>query len=371
MPFLPLYFEQLGVHDPASVAVWSGFSLGITPAVTAAMAPVWARLAVRFGRKVMVARSLGSFVIIMSLMGLVSAPWQVFVLRAIQGFFAGYGPIAMTMAAESAPSDQIANAIGWVQTAQRLGPAVGPVIGGTLAQTIGIPHTFFVSAGVYLLAFLFVLVGYREVRTTHVTPHEAEALRLTFRTLAGMPHFVLLTGTVFGLQMVDRSLGPILPLYLRELGFASDRVPLMAGILFTTMAGAAAVGNQTSAWLLRTWKAALVVPVMAAAAAAASVVFGVAAPWLALVTTSVVFGFALGAATTCTYAAATHALPASWRGVAFGYLTSAYLIGLAVSPVVAGFVGAASMRSVFLADAAGLAVLAWIVRRGMGRDAAR
>jgi len=125
MPFLPLYFEQLGVRDAASVAVWSGFSLGVTPAITAAMAPVWARMAVRFGRKLMVARSLGSFVIIMSLMGLVTAPWQVFALRAIQGLFAGYGPIAMTMAAESAPPDQIANAIGWVQTAQRLGPALG------------------------------------------------------------------------------------------------------------------------------------------------------------------------------------------------------------------------------------------------------
>ena len=90
-----------------------------------------------------------------------------FALRAIQGFFAGYGPIAMTMAAESAPPDQIATAIGWVQTAQRLGPALGPVIGGTLAQTIGIPHTFFVSAGVYLLAFLLVIVGYRESRAPH------------------------------------------------------------------------------------------------------------------------------------------------------------------------------------------------------------
>jgi MFS family permease len=335
------------------------------------MAPVWARLALRFGRKVMVARSLGSFVVIMSLMGLVTAPWQVFALRAIQGFFAGYGPIAMTMAAESAPPDQIANAIGWVQTAQRLGPALGPVIGGTLAQTIGIPHTFFVSAAVYLLAFLFVIVGYREVRTARVAPHEADAQRVTFRTLAGMPHFLLLMGTVFGLQMVDRSLGPILPLYLRELGFAEHRVPLLSGILFTTTAGAAAIGNQTSAWLLRTWPAALVVPLMAALAAAAAVVFGAAAPWLVLISTAVVFGYALGAATTSTYASATQALPASWRGIAFGYLTSAYLVGLAVSPVVAGFVGAASMRAVFLADAVGLAALAWIVRRGMSRDAAR
>jgi DHA1 family multidrug resistance protein-like MFS transporter len=182
-----------------------------------------------------------------------------------------------------------------------------------------------------------------------------------------VPHFVLLTMTVFGLQLVDRSLGPILPMYLQEIGFGAGRVPLLSGILFTVTAGAAAVGNQTSGWLLSNWRAGSVVPVMAAIAAAATLVFVAAAPWTVLLAAALVFGYALGAATTCTYTAATHALPVPWRGIAFGYLTSAYLIGLAVSPVVAGFLGAASMRSVFVADAIGLAVLAWIVRRGMSR----
>ena len=371
MPFLPLYFEQLGVHDPSQVAVWSGICLGVTPAVTAAMAPVWARLALRYGRKLMVVRSLSSFVVIMTLLGLVTAPWQVLVLRAIQGFFAGYGPIAMTMAAESAPQDQMATAIGWVQTAQRLGPALGPVLGGTLAGTIGIPHTFFVSAGVYLLGLLFVLVGYRESRAArHLNPDEV-ATRVTFRVLRDVPHFVLLTMTVFGLQVVDRSLGPILPLYLHEIGFEAVRVPFLSGILFTVVAGAAAVGNQTSGWLLGKRPAGVIVPLMASIAAVPALVFGAAAPLWVLLSVAVVFGYALGAATTCTYTAATHSLPISWRGIAFGYLTSAYLIGLAVSPVVAGFIGAASMRAVFVADAIGLAVLSWLVRRGMNRgDAA-
>jgi DHA1 family multidrug resistance protein-like MFS transporter len=315
----------------------------------------------------MVARSLGSFVVIMALMGLVTAPWQVFVLRAIQGFFAGYGPIALTMAAESAPPDQIATAIGWVQTAQRLGPALGPVIGGTLAQAIGIPRTFFVSAGVYFLAFLLVLVGYREPRTRRKIDGADDTSRVTFAVLAKVPHFVLLTMTVFGLQLVDRSLGPILPLYLRELGFDALRVPVLSGILFTTVAASAAVGNQMSGRLLDWRPAGFIVPAMAAVGAATALVFGLSAPWTILMLNAIVFGYALGVATTCTYTAATHALPASWRGVAFGYLTSAYLIGLAVSPVVAGFIGAASMRAVFLADAAGLAVVAFIVRRGMTR----
>ena len=31
MPFLPLYFGELGVKDTSAVAVWSGVSLGVTP----------------------------------------------------------------------------------------------------------------------------------------------------------------------------------------------------------------------------------------------------------------------------------------------------------------------------------------------------
>jgi MFS family permease len=370
MPFLPLYFEQLGVADASRVVVWSGLSLGVTPAVTAVMAPIWARMADRFGRKLMVARSLGSFVVIMSLMAFVTAPWQVFALRTVQGLFAGYGPIALTMAAESAPPDQIATAIGWVQTAQRLGPALGPVIGGSLAQALGIRNSFFVSAGVYFLAFLLVIVGYRETRARGARRGESAVVRVTFSELARLPHFLLLLVTVFGLQLVDRSLGPILPLYLREIGFGAASVPLLAGILFTTTAASAAAGNQASRWLLRIWPVSIVVPAMAGLAAGGAVVFGLSAPWAVLVAAAAVFGFAIGVAITCTYTAATQTLPATWRSVAFGYLTSAYLVGLAVSPVAAGFVGAASMRAVFVADAAGLAVLAWAVKRGMA-DAPR
>jgi DHA1 family multidrug resistance protein-like MFS transporter len=271
------------------------------------------------------------------------------------------------MAAESAPPDQIATAIGFVQTAQRLGPALGPVIGGSLAQAVGIRYTFVASSAVYLLGFLLVIVGYRESGERRVLHRDPAQGRITFATLAAVPYFVLLTFTVFGLQIVDRSLGPILPLYLGEVGVEASRVPLLAGILFTIVAAAAAVGNQVSPPLLKRRPAAQIVPLMAGVGACAALVFGLSAPWQALLGVGAVFGFALGVATTCTYTAATHSLPIAQRGVAFGYLTSAYLIGLAVSPVLAGLVGAQSMRAVFLGDAAALAGLAWAVHRGMTR----
>ena len=123
MPFLPLYFAQLGMRDAADIALWSGLSLGVTPGMTALLAPLWGRVADRYGTKFLVLRSLVCFVITMVLMGLVTRPWHIFGLRVLQGFFAGYGALAVSMAAQAAPRERMASAIGTVQTAQRLGPA--------------------------------------------------------------------------------------------------------------------------------------------------------------------------------------------------------------------------------------------------------
>ena len=363
MPFLPLYFEQLGVHDTGATAMWSGVTLGVTPAITAVMAPVWARVAERGGRKPIVTRSLFSFVVIMAATAFVTAPWQVFALRALQGLFAGYGPIAMTMAAESAPVEKTATAIGWVQTAQRLGPALGPVIGGTLAQGLGLRATFLVAAAVYLAGTILVVVGYREpVRRPSPGP-DAAAGEFTFARFRMVPNFVLFMAVIFSLQMVDRSFGPVLPLFLREVGMAPDRAPFVSGLVFTVSAAAAAVGNQTSGWWLRRLPFARLVPGTAALAAMAAAIFGVGPALGVLIIAAVFFGLGIGIATTSTYAAASLAVPAHARGLAFGYLTTAYLLALALSPVVAGFIGAIDVRGVFIVDAVGLAGLAWFVRR--------
>ena len=53
MPFLPLFIGQLGVTDVGRVAMWTGLSLGVTPGLTALLAPAWGRLGDRYGRKIM------------------------------------------------------------------------------------------------------------------------------------------------------------------------------------------------------------------------------------------------------------------------------------------------------------------------------
>lgn len=365
MPFLPLYLQQLGEHDVAAISVWSGLCLGVTPLVTAMMTPAWARLAERTGKKLMVARSLLSFVVIMTAMAWVTHPWQVFALRLIQGFFAGYGPLAMMLAAESAPREEMATAIGWVQTAQRLGPALGPVLGGLMAYYLGIRGAFYVSALFYLGAFLLVLIGYKETPLATAAPAEARRAPRTWGELRAVPTFVTAVVVIFLLQLVDRSFGPVLPLYLGEVGIVTSRIPFLTGLIFTFVAAAAAVGNQATGRLVATSPVGSVVTACAAVAAAGALVFAFGSSVSVMLIASPIFGAAMGIATTAVYTDIGHRVEAGGRAAAFGYLQTAYLLGLAVSPVIAGFIGAWSMRAVFVADAAGLASVAWLVRGKM------
>jgi MFS family permease len=364
MPFLPLYIAQLGERDFGSIAAWTGISLGITPAITALLAPVWGRLADRVGRKFLVARSLFSFIVIMAAMAYVAHPWQLLALRIVQGLFAGYGALCLAMAADSAPSDRIARSIGMVQTAQRLGPALGPVLGGVVAGLVGLRNAFLVTACFYAVALAQLLVLYREPRlATHGTA--ARQARVTFRNVLAFENFVVLMAVIFGFQFVDRSLGPVLPLYVAALGVSPGRVALLSGLVFSILACGAAFGHHLGARMLRRRTARAMIGRAALIAAAAVALFAIVpGPWT-LALAAAVFGVAVGSAMTSAYAAAAATMPAELRGTGFGLLTSASLVGIAVSPMISGFVAATDMRIVFLADAVILCIVALSVRHVM------
>jgi MFS transporter, DHA1 family, multidrug resistance protein len=367
MPFLPLYLQELGVTDVSEVAMWSGLSLGVTPAVTALLAPFWGRVSDRFGRKLMVERSLVSFIVLMGGMAFVSKAWHVFALRAAQGLFAGYGGIALTMAAESAPPERTAYAIGTVQTAQRLGPALGPVIGGLVAQMVGLRNAFLMTSGFYVVALAIVFFLYKE---PHGRPSRAGAgtAPIRFKSVLAFENFVLLMAVIFGLQLVDRSYGPILPLYVEQLGTPPQNVPLMAGIIFSVAAGSGAVGNQLAGRLLRRRPARTVMALAALVGACGAALFAATPTTAAMFLATPVLGLALGVASTTAYTAASAVIPANVRGAGFGMLTTSALVGLALSPIISGFLAATSIRAVFVLDVAIMLAIAAAVLRHMSRE---
>ena len=365
MPFLPLFIGQLGVSDTGAIAVWTGISLGVTPGLTAVLAPAWGKLGDRFGRKIMVERSLVSFVVLMAAMAFVTRPWHVVALRIVQGLFAGYGSLSVAMAAESAPRDRMPAAIGLVQTAQRLGPGVGPVIGGLLAGVFGLRPAFIVTALFYAAALVIIFLRYDD-RATHAyaeTP-DVPGRHVTFQDVLSFQNFILMMAVIFGLQFVDRSFGPILPLYIEQIGVAHDRIAIVSGVLFSIMAATGALGHHLCGKLLTRYSTRAVITSAAIVGAVASLLFVSTQVWLIAIA-SACFGVGIGAAMTASFSAAGRVIPHGAHGTSFGVLTSASLTGMAISPFFAGFVGGSSIRVVFLVNVAIMLVCALAVRRSM------
>ncbi len=363
MPFLPLYIRELGVTDVGDIAIWTGVTLSASPAIAALAGPLWGRVGDRFGNKLLVQRSLVSFILVMTAMAYVTRPWHLFALRATQGFFAGYGPLTLSMAALSAPREKMATAIGTVQTAQRMGPALGPVIGGLLAPAVGLRNAFLVAAGFYGVALVMITALYREPPRA---PRPVDGrTRTPFASILAFENFLLVMLVLFGLQLVDRSFGPVLPLHLGQLGYSPSEVPVVAGILFSVLAFAAALGNQLSGRLLKHHSPRMVIAWAALMAASALAVFAVTTTMWSLAASMAVVGLGIGTSITTAFAAGGVVIPQDVHATAFGFLTSASLIGVAVSPVLSGLLGAQSIRAVFAAGAVVLVILAVVVRRVM------
>ena len=117
--------------------------------------------------------------------------------------------------------------------------------------------------------------------------------------------------------------------------------------------------------MLKWASARTVISTSAAIGSLGALAYGVAGGTGLLLAGTPVFGLAIGVSTTAAYTAAGAVIPSSARGAGFGLLTTASLVGLALSPIVNGFLAATSIRAVFLLDAAALVALAGGVTRLM------
>jgi MFS family permease len=261
----------------------------------------------------------------------------------------------------------MARAIGTVQTAQRIGPAVGPVIGGILAAAVGLRDAFLVSAAVYAGALL--MVGFMYTEPPRAPRKPGDAGRVSFGTVLAFENFLLLMAVIFVLQVVDRSFGPVLLLHVTELGYGPGDGAVLVGVLFSVLAVCAAAGNQVAAALLRrTTTRAVIVGSLLVAAGTLGMFAVVRSAWLMTVIIAI-FGAAIGTALTTTFTAAGSVVPREAHGVGFGFLSSASLIGSAVSPVLSGLIASRSIRVVFLSGAAILTLIVVMVRRLMAERA--
>ncbi|HHP7836707.1 TPA: multidrug efflux MFS transporter [Serratia marcescens] len=230
LPFLPLYVEQLGVSDHQSLSLWSGLVFSGTFLVSAVVSPLWGSLADRKGRKLMLLRASLGMAIVIALQGLATNVWQLFALRALMGLTSGYIPNAMALVASQAPRDKSGWALGTLSTGQISGVIAGPLLGGLMADHLGLRVVFFVTAGLMFVSFLVTLFLIKERR---ITVKKADQLsgKAVFRSLPYPTLIVTLFVCTLMIQLANSSISPILTLFIRELSGDVSNIAFVSGMI--------------------------------------------------------------------------------------------------------------------------------------------
>lgn len=231
LPFLPLYVEQLGVTSHEALSMWSGLTFSVTFLVSAIVSPMWGSLADRKGRKLMLLRaSLGMAVAIL-LQAFATNVWQLFILRAVMGLTSGYIPNAMALVASQVPRQRSGWALSTLSTAQISGVIVGPLLGGYMADTLGLRMVFYVTAGLLMVSFLVTLFLIKEGARPNISKADRLSGKAVFASLPYPKLMISLFVTTMVIQLCNGSIGPILALFIKHLSPESNNIAFISGFI--------------------------------------------------------------------------------------------------------------------------------------------
>jgi DHA1 family multidrug resistance protein-like MFS transporter len=357
LPFLPLYVQQLGAVSRSAIVQWSGVAFGATFLGTALTAPIWGRLADRYGRKPMLVRAAIGMAIMMSLIGVAHTIGQLVVLRLVAGLIGGYASASTVMVGTQAPPERAGWALGLLSTGALAGNLTGPLIGGILPGWIGIRGTFFAGGGAIGAAALLTVLLVREDFRPGIDArgHKASRMQAVARTNRTAVITLLLTAMM--VLLANMSIEPIITVYIAQLGVTHAHLTQTAGLVMAcsafgsilTAAKLGALADRIGGWRVITGCLVLTGLMMIPQAFVTS--------WWALAGLRFVMGMTLAGLLPAIAKLMRHAVAQAHVGKMLGYLQSAQFTGQVAGPVLGGIVAVhAGLRAVFLVT--GLLLLA-------------
>lgn len=364
LPFLPLYVEELGVSDPAAIAQWSGIAYGATFFAAALVAPLWGRLADRYGRKAMLVRASLGMAVAMSLIGMATSVWELVGLRLFAGLAGGYASGSTILVATQTPKHRSGWALGMLATGIMAGNLVGPLIGGGLPPIIGIRNTFWLAGGVIFVTFLATVFLIKEDRRSDHAKKAGSSGG--WAAIPDKRPIIAMLATGLLLMLANMSIEPIITIYVAQLVDDRSSITMVSGIVMS----AAALGSILSAARLgrladRVGHWNVIIGALAAAALLLIPQAFVTDGWQ-LILLRFLMGLALGGLLPCVASVIRHNVPDHAAGSILGYSTSAQYAGQVVGPLLGGFVGGhVGMQAVFLGTSVLMAlgaVYAWASR---------
>ncbi|TVX97897.1 MFS transporter [Paenibacillus cremeus] len=232
IPFLPIFLHDQ-LHVESHLETWSGLIFGITFLASALIAPYWGSLADKYGRRPMLIRSGFFLALLYFITYFVHNPYELLVIRILQGVLAGYVPSAVALVATNTPEKNVGYALGIMSTATATGSIIGPLIGGVVSHWLGSREAFLVSAGLVSFSFLIALFWAKETNFNRTSSRSSVKSDLkeamSNRRLLSALLMVMATSTSIML------LEPLLTIYVLQLGATKGSASLSAGVIFSAV----------------------------------------------------------------------------------------------------------------------------------------
>ena len=244
-PIIPLFLQDMGVSDPTRLKFLTGLLQALPSLSLVFFSPIWGSLADNYGRKPMLLRAMFGGTVVMLLQGLVTAPWQLLVLRTIQGCITGTVAAATILVASVVPKEKVGYGLGLLQMAIFLGASIGPLMGGIIADLVGRRVNFFVTSSLLLVAGIVVA---RLAEDNFMPPKDRKSLLRSmvpdFRPLASSRALLSLVAVIAADQIAGSILNPFLPLIIQRLAPGSALVGSTTGVIL----GLGAVSSALAAF---------------------------------------------------------------------------------------------------------------------------
>lgn len=337
IPFLPIYMQSELGATADNVSLWSGVTYAITFAISAFVSPIWGKLSDKMGKKPMIIRASFLLAITYFLGGIVRTPFELFLVRAFQGIASGLWPACLVMMSACVPKNKIGISMGLMQSANICGGIIGPLLGGILATAFGMRNSFYVGAVALSLITVTTILFIKE---PPVSPEKEinKAQNASYLSFIKDKNILILLLCVCMTNLVILQIQPIVSLYVQQLSHNSDKAVLLTGFIMSLGGIAGALASPL--WGKTGQKVGFYKTITLAFISA-----GLLMSLQGIPNSLVLFGlmqFLCGLGFSGIFPSANSILvlltPPSSRGMGFGSLFSAQMIGGALGPVIGGVI---------------------------------
>lgn len=240
--FTPLFLQQLDIPRQ-QIPQWTGILSALGFVFGLPLLPFWGAWADRYGRKLIIVRSAYIEGVLFTIAAFAPNVWVLAVARFLGGFVFGNTGIMLALLADRTPRHRLGLAVGIASAGFPLGSALGPFIGGLIAQGPGIRTLLFLDACASALMGLVLTLVIREGRSRpRSTEPTGRLLRDALASIVSSPVVVRLFALYFAAMFGVSLAVPFVPILLQRLYRGPEAtVPSMIGTTLTCAGIAMAV----------------------------------------------------------------------------------------------------------------------------------